>query len=107
MDRQKQREISRKGGESVAPEHRSFSKDRTLASEAGRKGAESRNVRRQREAAQRAAQREESSHEMAGRDASGRSEHGGMGAGMDPSEVGSSESRGAGTIPGGSDDQED
>jgi uncharacterized protein len=38
MDEEKQREISRKGGESVPDEKRSFSKDHELASEAGRKG---------------------------------------------------------------------
>jgi general stress protein YciG len=38
MDEDKQREIARKGGESVPDEKRSFSKDRELASEAGRKG---------------------------------------------------------------------
>jgi len=38
MDEQKQRDIAQKGGESVPPEERSFSKDRGLASEAGRKG---------------------------------------------------------------------
>lgn len=41
MDDSKQREIARKGGESVPDEKRSFSKDRELASEAGRKGGES------------------------------------------------------------------
>lgn len=41
MDDQKQRDIARKGGESVPNEKRSFSKDRELASEAGRKGGES------------------------------------------------------------------
>ncbi len=40
MDPAKQREIARKGGESVPPEERSFSKNRALASEAGRKGGE-------------------------------------------------------------------
>jgi len=40
MDVNKQREIARKGGESVPAEKRSFSQDRTLASEAGRKGGE-------------------------------------------------------------------
>ena len=40
MDEEKQREIARKGGESVPPEQRSFSKDRELAAEAGRKGGE-------------------------------------------------------------------
>jgi len=40
MDDDKQRDIARKGGESVPGEERSFSKDRELASEAGRKGGE-------------------------------------------------------------------
>jgi len=40
MDENKQREIARKGGKSVPPEERSFSKDRDLASEAGKKGGE-------------------------------------------------------------------
>lgn len=40
MDEAKQREIASKGGKSVPPEERSFSKDRELASEAGRKGGE-------------------------------------------------------------------
>src|SRR3977135_4019881 len=39
MDENKQREIARKGGESVPKEKRSFSKE--LASEAGRKGGQS------------------------------------------------------------------
>jgi general stress protein YciG len=38
MDEAKQREIASKGGRSVNPEDRSFSKDRDLAAEAGRKG---------------------------------------------------------------------
>jgi uncharacterized protein len=41
MDRAKQREIARKGGESVPAEKRSFSQNRTLAAEAGRKGGQS------------------------------------------------------------------
>jgi hypothetical protein len=41
MDDDKQREIARKGGESVPDDKRSFSQDRELASEAGRKGGES------------------------------------------------------------------
>lgn len=41
MEDSKQREIARKGGESVPDEKRSFSKDRELASQAGRKGGES------------------------------------------------------------------
>jgi general stress protein YciG len=36
----KQREIAKKGGESVPAEKRSFSRDPNLASEAGRKGGE-------------------------------------------------------------------
>jgi uncharacterized protein len=40
MDRTKQREIARKGGESVPHEKRSFSQDRELAAAAGRKGGE-------------------------------------------------------------------
>ena len=38
MDPEKQREIAKKGGQSVPQEKRSFFKDRTLASAAGRKG---------------------------------------------------------------------
>lgn len=41
MGEKKQREIASKGGHSVPPEHRSFSKDHALASEAGRKGGQS------------------------------------------------------------------
>src|SRR5262245_13445615 len=41
MDDEKQREIARKGGQSVSPEDRSFSKDHELAAEAGRKGGQS------------------------------------------------------------------
>jgi general stress protein YciG len=40
MDPKKQREIARKGGESVPNEKRSFSQDRELAAQAGRKGGE-------------------------------------------------------------------
>jgi general stress protein YciG len=40
MDPEKQREIARKGGESVPNEKRSFSQDRELAAQAGRKGGE-------------------------------------------------------------------
>lgn len=46
MDRAKQREIARKGGESVPDEKRSFSQNPQLASEAGRKGGESRRSER-------------------------------------------------------------
>jgi general stress protein YciG len=41
MDESKQREIARKGGESVPNEKRSFSRDPKLAAEAGRKGGRS------------------------------------------------------------------
>ena len=40
MDEDKQRDIASQGGQSVPAEERSFSKDRELASEAGRKGGE-------------------------------------------------------------------
>lgn len=38
MDEDKQRDIARKGGESVPDDKRSFSQDHELASEAGRRG---------------------------------------------------------------------
>lgn len=41
MDSNKQREIARKGGESVPAEKRSFSQNRQLAAAAGRKGGHS------------------------------------------------------------------
>jgi general stress protein YciG len=41
MDEAKQREIARKGGRSVPPHARSFSRNPMLASEAGRKGGQS------------------------------------------------------------------
>lgn len=40
MDEKKQRDIASKGGQSVAPENRSFARDHDLAAEAGRKGGE-------------------------------------------------------------------
>ena len=46
MDREKQREIARKGGRSVPNEKRSFSQNHQLASEAGRKGGHSSHGRR-------------------------------------------------------------
>ena len=46
MDREKQREIARKGGRSVPNEKRSFSQNHQLASDAGRKGGNSSNGRR-------------------------------------------------------------
>lgn len=41
MDENKQRDIASKGGQSMPDEKRSFSQDRELASEAGRRGGES------------------------------------------------------------------
>lgn len=41
MGQDRQREIASKGGRSVPAEKRSFSQDRSLASEAGRKGGQS------------------------------------------------------------------
>ena len=41
MDREKQRQIASKGGQSVPPEKRSFSQNPDLAAKAGRKGGES------------------------------------------------------------------
>ena len=46
MDRDKQREIARKGGRSVPNEKRSFSQNHQLASDAGRKGGNSSHGRR-------------------------------------------------------------
>ena len=46
MDRDKQREIARKGGQSVPNDKRSFSQNHQLASEAGRKGGTSSHGRR-------------------------------------------------------------
>jgi general stress protein YciG len=40
MDPEKQRQIASKGGQSVPPEERSFSKDPALAASAGRKGGQ-------------------------------------------------------------------
>ncbi|HAC01970.1 general stress protein [Brevundimonas diminuta] len=40
MNEDKQREIASKGGSTVDPEDRSFSKDHELAAEAGRKGGQ-------------------------------------------------------------------
>ena len=42
MDEGRQREIASKGGQSVPDEKRSFSQDRALAAQAGRKGGEAR-----------------------------------------------------------------
>lgn len=47
MDPAKRREIARKGGASVAPENRTYAKNRELAASAGKKGGEvSRGARR-------------------------------------------------------------
>jgi uncharacterized protein len=43
MSREKQREIASKGGRSVPAEKRSFSQNRDLAAEAGRKGGSASN----------------------------------------------------------------
>lgn len=40
MDPEKQRELARKGGASVAPQNRSFAQNRDLAASAGRKGGQ-------------------------------------------------------------------
>lgn len=46
MNRDKQREIARKGGRSVPDDKRSFSQNHQLASDAGRKGGHSSHGRR-------------------------------------------------------------
>jgi uncharacterized protein len=50
MSPEQQREIARRGGESVPAEKRSFSQNRELASAAGRKGGEASGGARQRRA---------------------------------------------------------
>jgi general stress protein YciG len=45
MNAERQREIASKGGRSVPAEKRSFSQDRGLASEAGRKGGQASGTR--------------------------------------------------------------
>jgi general stress protein YciG len=52
MDPALQRQIASKGGRSVPPEERSFSKDRSLAAQAGRKGGEASHGGRRQTAAQ-------------------------------------------------------
>lgn len=49
MDPERQRAIARKGGASVPSEKRSFSQDRALAAQAGRKGGEASHGSRQAE----------------------------------------------------------
>jgi general stress protein YciG len=51
MDPERQREIARKGGASVPGEKRSFSQDRSLAAQAGRKGGEASHGTRNRDIA--------------------------------------------------------
>ncbi|GGK37214.1 general stress protein [Salinarimonas ramus] len=51
MSPEKQREIASKGGQSVPASKRSFSQNRELASEAGRKGGQSSTVPRPAETA--------------------------------------------------------
>lgn len=46
MDPERQREIARRGGASVPSDKRSFSRDRSLAVEAGRKGGLTKGARR-------------------------------------------------------------
>lgn len=52
MDPVRQREIARKGGASVPSEKRSFSQDRSLAAQAGRKGGEANRTGRAKDAEQ-------------------------------------------------------
>ena len=47
MDAERQRQIARKGGQSVPKEKRSFAMNRSLAAEAGRKGGLVASARRQ------------------------------------------------------------
>jgi general stress protein YciG len=68
MDEDKQREIASKGGQSVPDEKRSFSQDRELAAEAGRKGGE------QSQGGQQKQQGEESGQQGGGKDTSGNSD---------------------------------
>ena len=55
-DPARQREIASTGGKSVPPEKRSYSQDRTLASEAGRRGGLATQVARKAEKARKARQ---------------------------------------------------
>ena len=50
MNPERRREIARKGGASVPSEKRSFSQDRSLAAQAGRKGGEASHGSRTKEA---------------------------------------------------------
>lgn len=68
MNENKQRDIASKGGASVPDEKRSFSQDRDLAAEAGRKGGESRGEDRRQQTAS-----------DSGRGQQGDSRHGGEG----------------------------
>ena len=51
MDAQKQRAIASKGGQSVPNEKRSFSQNRELAAQAGRKGGQARGAKSRKAAA--------------------------------------------------------
>lgn len=84
MDEIKQREIARKGGESVPAEKRSFSQNHSLAAQAGRKGgqsvaAEDRSFSKDRELAAEAGRKggQESGRGNAGRSPVGRPVSGG------------------------------
>ncbi|WPB85890.1 con-10 family general stress protein [Sediminicoccus rosea] len=83
MDEKKRQEIASKGGQSVAPERRSFSKDPELAAQAGRKGGkavapEDRSFSKDPELAAEAGRKGgEASHGGRGRDAGGAPGRGG------------------------------
>ena len=59
MDEDKQRDIASKGGQSVPDDKRSFSPDRGLAAEAGRKGGESSHGTQQQHASSGGGQRQQ------------------------------------------------
>lgn len=80
MDRDRQREIASKGGESVPADKRSFSKNPELAAEAGRKGG------RSVPASSRSFSRNPSLAAEAGRKG-GQASHGGRGSPMRPGEA--------------------
>ncbi len=79
MDRDRQRQIASKGGESVPADKRSFSKNPELAAEAGRKGG------RSVPASSRSFSRNPSLAAEAGRKG-GQASHGGRGAPIPPGE---------------------
>lgn len=80
MDRDRQREIASKGGESVPADKRSFSKNPELAAEAGRKGG------RSVPASSRSFSRNPSLAAEAGRKG-GQASHGGRGSPIRPGEA--------------------